>query len=117
MKNAILLCCFIAVFAFKNSKDDEVVKNATMPSLAKDPRGNVYMVFASSNKLEYVTSEDNGENFSKPVLVDTIADLFGVAGRGPHIVTTSSGLTILALNKAGNIYAYTKDANNNWIKG
>jgi hypothetical protein len=117
MKNTILLCLFIAMFSFKNEKDDEaVVTNAAMPSIAKDAKGNVYIAFASGNKLEYVISKDNGGHFSKPVLIDTIADLFAVAGRGPHIVSTLSGLAIIVLDKAGNIYAYTQDANDSWIK-
>ena len=117
MKNTILLCFLIAVLSFKNDKDDEiVVTNATMPSLTKDAKGNIYMVFASGNKLQYVTSHNNGEHFSKPVLVDTIADLVGSAGRGPHIVSTSSGWAILALDKAGNIFVYTKDESESWIK-
>jgi hypothetical protein len=116
MKNAILLCCFMAMFSFKNNEDDAVITNAAMPSLEKDASGKVYIAFARGNKLEYVISDDSAKHFSKPILIDTITDLFGIAGRGPHIVSTSSGLTILALNKAGNIFAYTKNANSGWIR-
>jgi len=87
-----------------------------MPSASKDARGIVYIVFANGDRLEYINSSDNGVNFSKPVLVDTIKDLFGVAGRGPHIISTSHTLTILAPDKNGNIHVYTKKEKGDWIK-
>jgi hypothetical protein len=120
VKNIILLCLVaVSFFAYKTSmKNNEelVVKNAAMPFVTKDTRGAIHIVFAKGNRLEYVTSDDNGINFSSPVLVDTINGLFGVAGRGPKIISTPHTLAILALDMAGNIYAYTKYENDNWIK-
>src|SRR5690242_2998854 len=119
MKNTfIFLSASIILLSFVyHSKDNDlVVTNATMPSTTKDAKGIVYIVFANANKLEYVSSSDNGMNFSKPVLVDTIKDLMGIAGRGPHIISTSHTLTILAPDKNGNIHVYTKDEKGKWIK-
>src|SRR6266542_4335057 len=121
MKNIIALSCcliFIISFAYKNiivNDEELVVKDATMPFVTKDAKGAVYMVFAKGNKLEYTISNNNGISFSSPVLVDTVNDLFGVTGRGPKIISTPNTLTILALNKAGNIYSYTKDAKGKWV--
>jgi len=114
----IFLCCFIILLSFTYNKknNDPVATNATMPSAANDEKGNVYIVFASGDKLEYLTSSDNGNTFSKPVLIDTIKDLFGVAGRGPHIISTANTLTILAPDKKGNIHVYTKDEKGKWMK-
>src|SRR4051812_5217800 len=119
LKNTfILLFSFIIISSFNYHIKNNylVVNNATMPSVTKDARGNVYIVFASGNKLEYVSSLDNGMTFSKPVLVDTVKDLFGVAGRGPHIISTSHTLTILAPDQKGNIHFYTKEEKGGWIK-
>ncbi len=122
MKNIIALsCCLIVIisFAYKNitvNDEELVVKDAAMPFVTKDAKGTVYIVFAKGNKLEYTISNNNGISFSSPVLVDTFNDLFGVAGRGPKIIATRNTLTILALDKAGNIYSYTKDAKGKWIK-
>src|SRR5437899_3251191 len=104
MKNTknifILFFCFIAIvsFTYKASiKNDEglIVKNAAMPFVTKDAQGAIHIVFAKDNKLEYITSDNNGISFSSPLLVDTINDLFAVAGRGPKIISTSDTLIIL----------------------
>src|SRR6266571_721941 len=121
MKNIFFLLCSVAIVSFadknKTVKNNEaIVTNAAMPSLTKDTKGTIYMVFAKCNQLECVVSADNGISFSKPVLVDTIAELFGVAGRRPHIISTPHALAILALDKAGNIYAYTKVEKGKWVK-
>jgi hypothetical protein len=114
----IFLSCSIILLSFSyHPKDNDLVATkASMPSATKDAKGIVYIVFANGNRLEYVSSSDNGINFSKPVLVDTIKDLFGVAGRGPHIISTSHTLSILAPDKNGNIHGYTKNENDGWIK-
>lgn len=117
MKNLLVtFCCLIIILSFKKADSELVAINATIPSVTTDAEGIIYIVFANGNKIEYVTSADKGVSFSKPVLVDTIKDLFGVAGRGPHIICASNTLTILAPDQAGNIHAYTKDANGKWMK-
>jgi hypothetical protein len=119
VKNIIVLCLVAASFAYKAStKNNEglIVKNAAMPCVAKDAHGALHIVFTKGNRLEYITSGNNGITFSSPVLIDTINGLFGVAGRGPQIISTPHTLIIFALDMAGNIYAYTKYENDNWIK-
>jgi len=115
----LFLCCSIAALSFKDKSSngsDLVANNAAMPSVTKDAKGIIYIVFASGNKLEYVASSDNGTSFSKPVIVDTIKDLMGIAGRGPRITCTTHTLNILATDKAGNIHSYTKDEKGKWTK-
>jgi len=120
IKNAFVILCYsIFAFSFKNkivNDNNPAVINAAMPSLAKDTKGKVYIAFASGNKLEYVESSNDGVTFSKPVLVDTIKDLYGIAGRGPKIISTSQTLTILAPDKIGNIHVYTRGEKGTWKK-
>jgi len=119
-KNIILLCLIVvASFSYRDLTkhvQEPIVKNGVMPFVTKDAHGDVHIVFAKGNQLEYVTSGDSGINFSSPVLIDTINELFGVAGRGPKIISTPNTLTVLALDKAGNIYVYTKEDKGKWIK-
>ena len=96
--------------------NDPIVKNASMPSVAKDANGNLTLVFTRANQLQYTVSSDNGITFSLPVTIDTLKDIFGVAGRGPQIVNTLNGLCVLAPDKTGNIYCYLKDIKGNWLK-
>src|SRR6476659_5827463 len=119
-KNIILLCLIVvASLSYKLSiKTDEapIFKNGMMPSVTKDAQDAIHIVFAKGNKLEYITSVDDGASFSSPVLVDTINGLLGVAGRGPKMISKQHTLIVLAVEKSGNIYAYTKEEKSKWIK-
>jgi hypothetical protein len=121
MKKAMLLIfCFIIIISpityGQGGNSEPIIKNASMPSVVKDANGMLGMVFTRSNQLQYAVSSDNGITFSLPVTIDTLKDIFGVAGRGPQVVNTLNGLCILAPDKTGNIYSYSKDIKGHWQK-
>jgi len=122
MKKIILLvCCCIIFFSYKTKElfkenDDLLFANAAMPSLAKDKNEALHIVFARGNGLFYAASVDKGATFSEAVLVDSISGLVAGAGRGPQITCTKNGINVLALDREGNIYSYTKEQHERWIK-
>jgi len=118
-KTFLLCCCFTAAVSFNKiyaENNDPVFVNAAMPSLTKDKNGIIYMLFAKGNGLYYAISADKGAGFSSAMFIDSISGLVSTAGRGPLISYTKNGLNILALDKDGNIYSYTKAETGTWIK-
>jgi hypothetical protein len=59
-------------------------------------------------------SDKTGSSFSLPVIIDTLHGLVASATRGPQISTTKNGLAVIAVNKNGDIFSYTKDAAGKW---
>jgi hypothetical protein len=124
MSMKIFVIFFIFCFSFGSSKNkqadlennDLVFTDGAMPSVTTDPQGTLYILFVKGNGLFSASSLDKGLNFSETKFIDSIKDVFAVAGRGPQISCTKTGLNILALDKNGNIYSYTKEQNKDWIK-
>lgn len=92
------------------------IADGQMPNIAIDNAGNVHLVYGSGDSILYKTSGDGGRTFSAPVLVNVLPGLYSFATRGPQIAVTTSGVTITAGDKQGNIYSYLKNGNDNWIK-
>ena len=76
------------------------------PSVATDPAGGVHVVYGQGNTIFYVASND-GERFNKPVRVDSLLGLHLGASRGPQIAATSQSVVITAIDKPGNVWAYS----------
>jgi len=117
----IAFACTIVFIACKESmpNDDNVKTIAAghMPSLAKDTNDHfLHMVYGSGDSLMYVYSNDGGESFSKPVLVDTFANLVASATRGPQITATKNGAAIIAVNTNGNIFSFIQNTTGEWIR-
>ncbi|HNP25082.1 MAG TPA: hypothetical protein PKL37_23600 [Panacibacter sp.] len=87
-----------------------------MPALAKDADNNIHLVYGIGDSIMYTSSADGGATFIAPVLVDTLADLVDFATRGPQIAATKNGVAIIAVNQQGDIFSYSKDQSNKWLK-
>jgi len=122
MKKNLFVFFFTALVNAGNAQgipvknNEPVIINGTMPSVATDSKGILYMVFTRGEKLEYIASSDKGISFSNPIIIDSIKNVFGAAGRGPQIVKTSNGLCVLAPDKNGDIHCYYSDNNGKWKK-
>lgn len=93
-----------------------VIARGQMPNLTVDKTGNVFLVYGLGDSIMYTESVDHGTSFSTPLLVAILPNLFATAMRGPQVVDTDHGVTILAANKAGNIYSYHKTGPDQWEK-
>ncbi len=79
------------------------------PSIFADANGNIEMVFGKGNAIYYSFSENQGNTFAPPVLVDSLKGLHLGASRGPQIASSRLATVITAVDKAGNLYTYTLD--------
>lgn len=91
-----------------------IIGHGQMPNATTDKKGNIHLVFGSGDSIMYSLSNNQGKAFSKPVLVSILPKLAATAMRGPQIAATSNGLIIIACNKKGDIFSYTKANSKNW---
>lgn len=123
MKKIILMITIAIIFlsSCKNqSKKEEssVIKIASgeMPAIAADATHSLNIVFGKGDSIMYTVSDKSGNSFSTPVVVDTLGNLVAYATRGPQITNIKNGLAVIAVNKEGNIYSYTKDETGKWTR-
>lgn len=76
------------------------------PAVATDGAGRVYVVYGRGETIFYVTSLD-GETFSAPLRIDSLPGLHIGASRGPQIAATATTVVITAIDKPGNVWAYS----------
>ncbi len=118
----IHLIAFIFIFVFSCKEDKQQSINSTtiavgkMPALAKDANDNMHVVYGSGDSLLYVYSNDKGNTFSQPVVIDTLQGLVASATRGPQIAATKNFIVVIAVNKEGNIFSYTKAQSGKWLR-
>ena len=112
----ILLLIIVAFACCNRTKKLEQIITLSagkMPALVTDKQA-VYVVFGSGDSLLLVSSTNGGKTFSAPVLIDTLSGLVASSTRGPQIAITANGLAVIALNKAGNLYSFTKGNDTHW---
>ncbi len=79
------------------------------PALYTGADGTLELVFGKSNEIYYSHSDDEGRTFSTPVLVDSLPGLHLGASRGPRIASSRRTVVITAIDRKGDLYAYTLD--------
>ncbi|GAB2541535.1 sialidase family protein [Spirosoma aerophilum] len=84
----------------------KVVGQGIQPSIATDPGGMAHIVYGKGEVIYYTTS-GNGNSFEPAVRVDSLPGLHLGATRGPQIATTKQSVLLTALDKSGNVWAYT----------
>lgn len=117
----LLLIAFMYLSACNDhSRKNEVhiisIAKGQMPALTSDNTNSIQMVFGNGDSIMYSSLGKKNNSFSSPVVIDTLPNLVAYATRGPQITTTKNGLVVIAVNKAGNIYSYLKEANENWVR-
>lgn len=89
-------------------ENEQTIGTGIHPAVGTDPAGGVHVVFGRGETILYTTSVD-GTAFTKPLPIDTLAGLHLGASRGPQIAATGESVVITAIDKAGNVWAYTLD--------
>ena len=100
----------------QKSPNSIIIGKGQMPNATNDEAGNLHVVFGSGDSIMYSSSMDQGKSFSKPEMVAILPELAASHMRGPQIAVSLNGLTIIACNKAGDIFSYIKTNSGNWIK-
>lgn len=119
-KFQIAFACTIIFIACKEAKQQDAgvrtIASGQMPALAKDANNKIHLVYGSGDSIMYCYSQDKGNSFSAPVLIDTLTGLVASATRGPQIALTKEGIAIIAVNNDGNIFSFTKDQSGTWTR-
>lgn len=109
-----LFCLFISPLAW--AQQSIFSTTGLQPDFCLEKSGKIEMVFGQKNKIYYSFSSDQGQHFSEPTLVDSLVGLHLGASRGPRIASSKSTTIITAIDKSGNIYAFSKSKNGKWSK-
>ncbi|WP_336516615.1 sialidase family protein [Pollutibacter soli] len=113
---SIALVIFTMYGCKENAAEDvnAFIGYGQMPNIAKDKKGNLHIVYGSGDSIWYAASTDDGEHFSPPDLVATLAELAASHTRGPQIAATTDGLLITACSNKGDIFSYIKSGEGDW---
>lgn len=97
-------------------KGDFIVANGQMPSVVKDKRNNLHVVYGSGDSIMYTSIHSGDTSFSVPTLIDVLPNLAAAFTRGPQISLSNNGLTVTACNTNGDIYSFNKTDSSQWLK-
>jgi hypothetical protein len=98
----------------KNTDENKPIANGQMPGISVGSSGIIHIVYGTGDSVMYVSSSDMGLTLSAPVLISVVHELAASHMRGPQIAATANGVTVIASNKAGDIFGYTKNGNGKW---
>jgi hypothetical protein len=114
---ALFLLMLSACSQKVHSKNDFIIADGQMPAMAKDNNNKLHLVFGKGDSIMYTYSTDNGNTFSKPVLIKELPHVYTYAMRGPQISATDKGIIVTACTSKGNIYSFYKDEGGDWKQG
>lgn len=118
MKNFLtygILALLVACSEPVNDETSTVLAQGQMPMLASGKDGRVLLTFGKGDSLYLAVSTNQGDDFSLPVLVDTLPNLASSHMCGPQVGSTNTGALILACTQDGNIYSYAQDNSGKWL--
>lgn len=100
------LLFFLLSLIYSPAKEGKLIGVGIHPSVVTDLAGGVHVVYGRGGVIFYVTSPD-GETYSEPIRVDSVPGLHLGASRGPQIAATATSVVITAIDKPGNVWAYS----------
>lgn len=87
----------------------ESIAPGHLPVVLADTKGIVHLVYGQDSTIYYATASGPELHFTKPMAVAVLPDLVVGAKRGPQIAVTDQNMVITAVNRTGDIYAYSLD--------
>ena len=122
MKNTIIILLFFLSVCSCNennmqAENDFVIGSGQIPQLAKD-KNNLYVVYGTGDSITtYSQSPDNGNTFSKPLIISVVPNVYAFAMRGPQIAVANNNIIVTACTTPGNIFSFYKNKNGAWTQG
>jgi len=95
-----------------NSELENILGTGKQPDICVDKNGTIKLTYGAGDQIYYTYSMDNGQTFSKPAVVGTLARLSLGMGCGPQVATTNDFTFITAVNAKGNIFTYSLASKN-----
>lgn len=102
---------FLSAFTENGKSLDNPQKIATghLPVVATDAKGIVHLAYGQDSTIYYAVANKQSIQFNNPVMVATLPQLVAGAKRGPQIAVTEQYVVITAVNRTGNVFAYSLD--------
>lgn len=121
MKNTIIILSLFLLVCSCNennmqTKNDFIIGSGQLPQLAKD-KNNLYLVYGTGDSIMYSQSPDNGNTFSKPLIISVVPDVYSFAMRGPQISVANNNIIVTACTTLGNIFSFYKNNDGAWAQG
>lgn len=91
------------------------VASGHLPVIIADTKGAMHLVYGQDSTIFYAMAKSQTASFNAPSKVATLPNLVAGAKRGPQLAITDQFIVITAVNRQGDIYAYSLNrATNQW---
>ena len=91
------------------------VASGHLPVVTADANGTVHLVYGQDSTIFYAMAKSHTASFDAPRKVATLPNLVAGAKRGPQLAISDQFIVITAVNRQGDIFAYSLNrATNQW---
>ncbi len=87
----------------------QVVAVGHLPVVVADARGVIHLAYGQDSTIYYATATGATARFDAPVAVAVLPNLVAGAKRGPQVAVTNQNVVITAVNRMGDIFAWSLD--------
>ena len=119
-KRLLALVCiltFFTIISWSENNNSDIIGSGEQPQVSVDKQGVIRVVFGQKDEIFCVTSLDNGNTFSDPVLVAKVPQMHLGMGRGPQIASSDNFSIITAMDQEGNIRWFRlENSSKDWKK-
>lgn len=114
MNAFILLLWLLATMqtATQSITSVETVGSGYLPVIIADAQGVFHLVYGQDSTIYYATTSNPALTFTKPVAIAILPNLVAGAKRGPQVAIAIQNIVITAVDRMGDIYAYSLDRHN-----
>jgi hypothetical protein len=113
MKNHLRAFLTVVICLLWTASNAIPLINGQQPNSAVAVNGNIRVVYGQGSKIYCITSKNEGQSFSEPVLVAVVPDMHLGNTRGPQIASSANYSMITAMDKKGEIHAFKLDHSKN----
>lgn len=111
----VLLPLWVVTAKAQSATPPQKVASGHLPVVIADAIGTVHLVYGQDSTIYYATAENQTGSFTSPSKVAILPNLVAGAKRGPQIAVTNQFIVITAVNRQGDILAYSLNrATNQW---
>lgn len=117
MRYLFLVCLQLWVLSAKAQSVTvpQKVASGHLPVVVADAAGTLHLVYGQDSTIYYATAKNQTASFFSPDKVAILPNLVAGAKRGPQVAVTTQFVVITAVNRQGDVFAYSFNrATNQW---
>jgi hypothetical protein len=103
-----LQLCYLLASGQPSDTGQQIAKGH-LPVIMTDEGGRLHMVFGQDSTIYYTTAKDSRTQFGSSIAVATLPNLVAGAKRGPQLAVSDQFVVITAVNRMGDLFAYSLD--------